>query len=69
MSWPERVAILAPVIVIGAGAATGLVVLWTRVGWESLQRQRHPWRIVGIAVGAIALLAVLSALGMKLPRE
>ena len=67
-SW-ERAAVLAPVIVLAMGAAAGLVVLWTKVGWESLKRQSHPWRIVAIGVAALCLLFALSLLGIKLPRE
>ena len=67
-SW-ERAAVLAPVIVLAVGAAAGLVVLWTKVGWESLKRQSHPWRIVAIGVAALCLLFALSLLGIKLPRE
>ena len=66
---PERAAALAPVIVVAAGAAAGIVVLWTRVGWESLSRQRHPWRLVGLGVAVLAVLVVLSLVGLKLPRE
>jgi hypothetical protein len=70
LGWSfERAAFLAPVIVAGAGAVAGLVVLWSRVLWETLQRQRHPGRIVALALGAIALLVGLSILGLKLPRE
>ena len=67
-SW-ARAAVLAPVIVLAMGAAAGLVVLWTKVGWESLKRQSHPWRIVAIGVAALCLLFALSLLGIKLPRE
>ncbi len=69
MSWLERAAVLAPVIVVAVGAAAGLVVLWTKVGWESLRRQSHPWRIVAIGLAALCLLFALSLLGIKLPRE
>jgi hypothetical protein len=65
----EHLAFLAPVIVIAVGALAGLVVLWTRVGWESVQRHEHPWRVVALIGGFVALIAVLSALGLKLPRE
>lgn len=65
----ERAAVLAPVLVVIAGAIAGLFVLWTKVGWESLQRQEHPWRIVGITVVVLAVLVALSILGVKLPRE
>ncbi len=65
----ERAAILAPVLVVVFGAAAGLVVLWTKVGWEALRRQRRPWLVVAVAVAVLALLVVLSLLGVKLPRE
>ena len=65
----ERAAVLAPVLVVIAGAVAGLLVLWTRVGWESLRRRRHPWRVVALAAGAVALLVALSVLGLRLPQE
>jgi hypothetical protein len=65
----ERAAVLAPVLVVIAGALAGLFVLWTKVGWESLRRREHPWRIVALAVGVLAVLVALSLLGLKLPRE
>jgi hypothetical protein len=65
----EHLALLAPLIVLALGAVAALVVIWSRVGWESLRRQEHPWRVLAIFVGFIALIAVLSALGLKLPRE
>ena len=65
----ERAAILAPVLVVIFGAAAGLVVLWTKVGWEALQRRRRPWLVAAVAVAVLALLVGLSLLGVKLPRE
>ena len=65
----DRAAVLAPVIVVVTGAAAGLVVLWTRVGWEAIRGRQHRWLIVAGALGVIALLVVLSALGLRLPRE
>jgi uncharacterized membrane protein len=65
----ERAAVLAPVLVVIAGAVAGLVVLWTKIGWESLRRREHPWRVVALAVAALAVLVALSLLGLKLPRE
>jgi hypothetical protein len=69
VSWLERVAVLAPVIVVAVGAAAALMVLWTKVGWETLKRQSHPWRIVAFGIAALCLLLALSLLGVKLPRE
>jgi hypothetical protein len=65
----ERAAILAPVLVVVFGAAAGLVVLWTKVGWEALQRRRRPWLVAAVAVAVLVLLVGLSLLGVKLPRE
>jgi hypothetical protein len=65
----ERAAILAPVLVVVFGAAAGLVVLWTKVGWEALQRRRRPWLVAAVAVAVLALLVGLSVLGVQLPRE
>jgi uncharacterized membrane protein YidH (DUF202 family) len=65
----SRAAVLAPVIVVAAGAAAGVAVLWTKVGWESLRRRRRPWLVAGVALVAFALIAALSLLGLDLPRE
>ena len=65
----SRAAVLAPVIVVAAAAAAGLVVLWAKVGWESLRCRRRPWLVAGIALAAFALIAALSLLGLELPRE
>ena len=65
----SHAALLAPVIVVAAGAAAGLVVLWAKVGWESLMRRRRPWLVAGIVVAAFAAIAALSLLGLDLPRE
>jgi hypothetical protein len=65
----DRAAVLSPLLVAVAGSAAALFVLWARVGWESLRRREHPWRIVALAIGVLALLVVLSTLGVKLPRE
>ena len=65
----SRAALLAPVIVVCAGAAAGVAVLWAKVGWESLRRSRRPWLVAGIAITAFVVIAALSLLGLDLPRE
>ena len=65
----EHVTVLAPLIVVVGGLVAGLVVLWSRVVWESLREAKHPRRIVVLSVAALALLVGLSLLGLKLPRE
>jgi ATP/ADP translocase len=42
LDWSfERAAVLSPVVVAVAGAVAFLVVLWTRVAWESIRRWRR----------------------------
>jgi hypothetical protein len=65
----ERAFVLAPLLLVCFGAVAGLVVLWSRVIVESLRRSEHPRRIVAITAGALALVALLTALGVELPRE
>jgi hypothetical protein len=65
----SRAALLAPVIVVCAGAAAGVAVLWAKVGWESLKRRRRPWLVAGLVAAAFVLLVALSLLGLELPRE
>jgi hypothetical protein len=65
----EKAALLAPVIVVAVGAAAGLVVLWTRVAWESLRHNERRGRVLALTVVALAVIAALSLLGVKLPRE
>jgi hypothetical protein len=38
----ERAILLAPALVIGVAAVAGLIVFWSRVGWDSLRRVRQP---------------------------
>jgi hypothetical protein len=65
----QRAVLLAPVLVIGIGAVAGLVVFWGRVGWDSLRRSSHPRLIAAGAAVFLALLVVLTLLGVNLPRE
>ena len=65
----DRAAVLAPVLVVVGGAVAGLLVLWTKIGWESLRRREHPWRVVAVVLAVLAVLVALSVLGVKLPRE
>ena len=55
--------------VTAAAFKLGLVVLWTKVGWEALQRHKRPWLVATVAVAVLVLLVALSLLGVKLPRE
>jgi hypothetical protein len=65
----QRAILLAPVLVVGIGALAGLLVFWGRIGWDSIRRSRHPRLIVAGTVAFLALVAVLTVLGVNLPHE
>jgi hypothetical protein len=70
MGWPvERAVYLAPVIVVATAALIGLLILWGKVALQSLRESRRPRLVLGLWLGGIALLVVLTVLGVKLPRE
>jgi hypothetical protein len=70
MGWPvEKAVYLAPVIVVAAAALAGLLILWGKVAVQSLRESRRPRLVLGLWVGGIALLILLSVLGVELPRE
>ena len=70
LAWPfEKAAFLAPIIVIGGAAAVGLVLLWGKVAYSSLQESRHPRRVLAYWLLGLGLLVVLTVLGVKLPSE
>ena len=70
LSWPfEKAVTLAPVIVIGAAALVGLVLLGGKVAVAQLRESRNPRRVLAYWLIGLALLVVLTALGVKLPRE
>jgi hypothetical protein len=63
------IAILAPVVVVAVGALVGLLMLWGKVAAQQLRESRRPRLVLTLWVLGIALLVVLSYLGVKLPRE
>lgn len=68
MQWPlAKAAYLAPIIVIGFAAAIGLLILWGKVAAQSLRQSRHPKLVLGLWIGGIGLLVLLSFLGVQLP--
>jgi len=70
MGWSvERAVYLAPVIVVAFAALAGLLILWGKVAVQSLRESRRPRLVLGLWVGGIALLILLSVLGVELPRE
>lgn len=70
MGWPaERAIYLAPVIVVGFAAAAGLLILWGKVALQGLRETRRPKLVLALWAAAIALIALLTLLGVELPRE
>jgi drug/metabolite transporter (DMT)-like permease len=70
MAWPfEKAVYLAPVIVVGGAAAVGLLILWGKVAVQSLRESRRPRLVLALWIAGLALLVLLTYLGVKLPRE
>jgi hypothetical protein len=64
-----RVAALAPIVVVAAAAAVGLIVFWIRVGLNELRGAKHPRLIVGVGLGLVVAVVLLTFLGIQLPHE
>ena len=62
------IAILAPVIVVAVGAVVGLLILWGKVAAQQLRESRRPRLVLALWIAGIALLFVLSYLGVKPPK-
>ena len=70
MAWPlEKAVYLAPVIVVGSAAAVGLLILWGKVAIQSLKESKRPKLVLALWLAGLALLVLLSYLGVKLPKE
>jgi hypothetical protein len=63
------IAFLAPVVVVAVGALAGLVLLWGKVAVQAVRDSRHPKRVLAFWIGGMALLVLLSYLGVKLPKS
>ena len=70
LGWPvERAVYLAPVIVVAFAALAGLLILWSKVAIQGLRETKRPRLVLALWVAGIALLVLLSVLGVELPRE
>jgi len=70
LGWSvQRAAYLAPVLVVGAAAVVGLVILWGKIAVQQLRESRRPRLVLALWVLGIALLVLLTFLGVKLPSE
>jgi hypothetical protein len=69
-AWPfEKAVYLAPIIVAASGAALGLLVFWARVVYVQVRDSPNRKLLLWLAAGFVALVVVLTALGISLPRE
>jgi hypothetical protein len=69
MAWPvERAVFLAPVIVVGFAALFGLLILWGKIAVQSLRESKRPKLVLGLWLAGIALIVLLTVLGVELPR-
>lgn len=65
----DRALVLAPVIVVAAGVLAMVFVLLTRAAIENARELRNPRRFwIGLLVACV-VIALLSLLGVELPRE
>jgi hypothetical protein len=62
------IAILAPVIVVAVGATAALLILWGKVALQHLRESRRPRLVLALWIAGIALIFLLSFLGVKLPK-
>jgi hypothetical protein len=70
MGWSvERAVYLAPVIVVGFAAVAGLLILWGKVAAQAIRDSRRPRLVIGLWLAGLALLVLLTLLGVELPRE
>jgi hypothetical protein len=70
MGWSvEKAVYLAPVIVVGFAAVAGLLILWGKVALQAIRDSRRPRLVVGLWLAGLALLVLLTLLGVELPRE
>ena len=65
----ERIAILAPALVIGGGLVLGVLILMGRAFADSVREFGHPRLLLAGAVGLVAVVVVLTWLGVELPKE
>jgi hypothetical protein len=67
-SW-ERVVIWLPALVIGSGLVGAVLILLGRAFAATVRESGHPRWIYGGLAALVAAIAVLTWLGVELPRE
>jgi hypothetical protein len=67
-SW-ERLVILVPAFIVGAGLVGAVFILLGRAFAASVRESGHPRLIIGGLVALAALIVLLTFLGVSLPKE
>jgi hypothetical protein len=64
-----RWVVLIPALVVGTGLVLGVLILLGRAFADSVRGAEHPRWIVGGLVALVGAIALLTYLGVELPRE
>ncbi len=67
-SW-ERLVLLLPAGIVGAGLVGAVFILLGRAFAASVRESGHPRLIIGGLVALMALIVLLTFLGVTLPKE
>jgi hypothetical protein len=65
----ERLVVLLPAFVLGAGLVAGVLILLGRAFAATVRESGHPRWIVAGLVGVAGAVVLLTYLGVELPRE
>lgn len=65
----ERVVVLLPAFVVGIGLVVAVLILLGRAFAASVRESGHPRLLLGGAVVLIGAIALMTWLGVTLPRE
>lgn len=68
-SRAERLIVLLPVFVVGAGLIAGVLILLGRAFAATVRDSEHPRWILGGLAALVGAIVVLTWLGVSLPRE
>jgi hypothetical protein len=67
-TW-ERLVILVPAMIVGAGLVAGVFILLGRAFAATVRESRHPRLIIGGLVALAGVIVLLTYLGVNLPKE
>jgi threonine/homoserine/homoserine lactone efflux protein len=65
----QRLVVLVPVFVVGIGLILGVLILLARAFAQYIRESEHKKWIYASCVGLVVAIAILTYLGIKLPKE